>query len=213
MIAVLLSITALIAYTMGSLRTDIIASRFFLHKNLQAYSRDNLGITRFLNDFGRMGVVIVVLTEALKTVIPVLLGGLLLSIRGQGDMGRAFALFCVMMGTTFPVLYGFKGEHSLIAMCAGLICVNFSVGVLAAAMFIGMYFLTRYISLAALISALFTLMVTIILLEGDWVHRLLLGCIVIVFIEYRKNIVRLIRKKEPKFIYRKDLSYIFDESV
>lgn len=211
MIALLLSVTALIAYTMGSLRTDIIASRFFLHKNLQAYSRDNSGITRFLNDRGRKGVLIVVLTETLKAVIPVALGGLLLSICDQGDIGRAFALFCVMMGTTFPVLYRFKGEHSLIAMGAGLMVVNSSVGFLTIVVFAAVYYFTRYISLAALSASLFTLLTMMILLEGAWVHRLVFACVIIVFIEYRKNILRLIRKQEPKFTYRKDLSYIFDE--
>ena len=210
MIAFLLSLTALIAYGMGSLRTDIIVSNL-LHKNLLSYTRDNLGITRFERDFGRKGFALILITEILKTLIPVLLGGLLLSIKDQGDIGRAFALFCVMLGTRFPIMYGFVGERSLIVMGVGLLCIKFGIGVLIIALFAGVYRITRYVSLASLIATAFMCMLTFILLDGVWVHRLLLLCAVIVLIEYRKSIVRLIKKTEPKFIYRRDLSYMFDE--
>ena len=211
MIAFLLSLTALIAYGMGSLRTDIIVSNFFLHKNLMNYTRDNIGITRFERDFGWKGFAAILITEVLKTLIPVILGGILLGIKDQGDIGRAFALFCVMLGTRFPIMYGFVGERSLIVMAVGILCMNAGMGILVIALFAAVYRITRYISLASLVSTAFMYMLTLILLDGAWVHRLMLLCAVIVLIEYRKNIVRLIKKTEPKFIYRRDLSYMFDE--
>jgi len=213
MTALLLSITALISYTMGSLRTDIIASRFIFHRNLRAYSRDNIGITRFMNEYGWGGLLIVFAVEALKTAIPVIIGGLLLNIVGQKLMGRMFALFCVMMGTDFPILYQFKGERSLIVMIAGLTFVKPPMGVFTLVALAAVYFFTHYVSLSVLASSVFTLLLSFMLLDGAWVHRLLFACVVIVFIEYRKNIVRLIKKKEPKFTLRKDLSYIFDDSL
>ena len=78
MTAVLLALTAIIAYMMGSLNTTIIASHFVFHCDLFQYSRDNVGITRFLNRFGKKGAFILVGIEVLKTLIPVLLGGLIL---------------------------------------------------------------------------------------------------------------------------------------
>ena len=213
MTALLLSITALIAYTMGMLRTDIIASRFIFHRDLRSYSRDNFGITNFLNEYGWGGMVIVIGAEMLKTIVPVIIGSLLLSIIGEAQVGRAFAYFCVMMGTTFPVLYRFKGEHSLVAMITGLILIRFPLGLFTLLAIAAIYYFTHYVSLAVVGSSVITLVVSFMLLDSVWTQRLILAAAVTVLIEYRKSIVRLIRKKEPKFYFRRDLSYIFNDQI
>lgn len=211
MIAVLLSITAIIAYFMGSLNTSIIASHFVFHCDLRAYSRDNVGITRFRNRFGTKGIVILLGMEALKAGIPVLIGGWLMSGHDQTVLGRAFALFCVMMGTRFPIMFKFKGETSLVAYAAGLLFVNFGVGFVTIAVIAGIYFLSRYVSLAVIGGALASYLFAFISLDGKWVHRLILLCVVIIIIEYRQNIGRLIKGTEKKFIFKKDISYMFDD--
>ena len=211
MIAFLLSVTAIIAYFMGSLNTTIIASHFVFHCDLYAYSRDNVGITRFEKRFGKIGMAKLLGVEALKTAIPVLIGGGLMSICDQALLGRAFALFCVMMGNNFPIMFRFKGEPSLVAYAVGMLFVKFSVGFAVIAVMAGVYFVTRYVSLSAIAGALVSYLFALISLDGEWVHKLVLLCVVIVLIEYRKNIVCLIKGTEPKFIYKKDISYMFDE--
>lgn len=211
MIAFLLVVTAIIAYTMGSLNTSIIASHFVFHCDLFQYSRDNVGITRFLNRFGKKGAIILVGMEAVKTAIPVLIGGLLLSITKHADVGRAFALFCVIMGTEFPIMFKFKGEQTLVAFTAGLMCINFGVGVVSLGVMAAIYFICRYVSLAAIGSSLFAYLFSIIAIDTKWVHKLILCCAVLIIIEYRKSIARLIKGTEPKFKYKKDVSYMFDD--
>lgn len=211
MTAFLLSLTAIIAYFMGSLKTSIIASHFVFHCDLRAYNRDNEGITRFRNRFGTVGVVKLLGMEVLKTAIPVIIGGLLMLIRDEATIGRAFALFCLMMGYNFPIMFRFKGETSLVAYAVGLICLNPGVGFVSIIIGGVVYWITRYVSLGAIAGALASYLFAFIALDGDWVHKLVLLCVVIVLIEYRKNIVRLIKGTEPKFTYKKDISYMFDE--
>ena len=211
MIAFLLSLTAVIAYFMGSLNTSIIASHFIFHCDLLAFSRDNEGITRFYNRFGTKGTVILLAMEAAKTALPVLIGGWLMSTCDQTVLGKAFALFCVMMGTRFPIMLKFRGETSFIAYAVGLLFLNLWLGIITILVMAAVYFFSRYISLAAIAGALFSYFFTFITLDGEWVHRLILLCVVIVLIEYRKNIVLLIKGKEEKFIFKKDISYMFDD--
>lgn len=211
MIAFLLSVTAIIAYFMGSLNTSIIASHFVFHCDLRAYSRDNVGITRFQKRFGTIGILKLLGIEAVKTALPVLIGGWLMSICDQAVLGKAFALFCVMMGNNFPIMYKFKGEASLIAYAVGLLFMNTGAGIITILVGIGVYVLSRYVSLAAVAAALFSYVYTVVSIDGDWVHRLILLCALIVLIEYRENIVRLIKGNEKKFIFKKDISYMFDE--
>ena len=211
MIAVLLSITAIIAYMMGSLNTTIIASHFVFHCDLFAYSRDNVGITKFEKRFGTKGMIILLGMEALKTMIPVLIGGWLMSVVDQAPLGRCFALFCVMMGTNFPIMFKFKGEPSIVAFAAGMLCVKFSMGVAVIVIGAAVYFISRYVSLTAISAAFLAFVISIVSLESQWEHRLLFLCFVIVLIEYRKNILPIIKGTEPKFIYKKDISYMFDD--
>ena len=211
MIAFLLVITAIIAYTMGSLNTTIIASHFVFHCDLFQFERNNVGITRFLNRFGKKGAIILVGIEALKTAIPVIIGGLLLGIVKHGEVGKAFALFCVMLGTEFPIMFKFKGEQTLVAFATGMLFLNFGIGVITLGIMAGIYFLSRYVSLTAIGGALFAYLFSIISIDAKWVHKLILCCAVLVIIEYRKSIVNLIKGKEPKFIYKKDVSYMFDD--
>ena len=211
MIAVLLSITAIIAYMMGSLNTTIIASHFVFHCDLFAYSRDNVGITRFENRFGKKGMIILLGMEAVKTMLPVLIGGWLMSIVDQAALGRCFALFCVMMGTNFPIMFEFKGEPSIIAFAAGMLCVKPSTGVAVIIISAAVYFVSRYVSLTAIAGAFVGYMLSLVAIDGQWAHRLILLCFVIVLIEYRNSLIPIIKGTEPKFIYQKDISYMFDD--
>ena len=91
MTAFLLCVTALISYSFGSLSTPILSSHIFFHENILKYSRDNVGITRFLKHHGWKGVAKLLVIEVFKVIIPVSIGGLLMLIVGHADVGFAFA--------------------------------------------------------------------------------------------------------------------------
>lgn len=211
MIALLLSVTALAAYILGSLRSDIIASNLIFHRDLFKYSRDNLGITRFLKDFGKLGAIKLILLEAAKAALPVLIGGWLLSVEEHSDIGRVFALFCTMLGCIFPILYHFSGASTLILLPVGMLFVNAEVAFLGIIVFAAVYLATHYISLSAMSGALSMVLASLMAVDLLIVRWLIFGCALLVILEYRRSIPRLIRGTEPKFIYKKDISYMFDD--
>ncbi len=211
MTALLLAVTAIIAYSFGSLSSPILSSHMYFHENILHYSRNNAGITRFLKRHGRKGIAVLVLTEVIKTIIPVLIGGLLLLIVDHAQIGFAFALFCVILGTNFPILYNFRGEHSLIAMAVGCFFVSGEVAFAGIVTFSVMYIITRYISLSALVGTFIMFLVTMMSVDDTIVRSILLLTYLLVVIEYRKSIPRLLRKKEKKFRYKEDVSYMFDD--
>ena len=207
----LLAVTAIIAYSFGSLSTPILSSHIYFHENVLNYSRDNAGITRFLKRHGRKGVGVVVLIEALKVIIPVLLGSLLLLIVDRADIGAAFALFCVVLGTNFPILYRFHGEHSLLAMAIGSFFVSSEVAFAGIVVFAAVYLFSRYISLSALLSVLMMFLVSVMSVDDSVVRTVYALTCLLVVIEYRKNILRLVKRKEKKFRYEEDVTYMFDD--
>ena len=211
MTAFLLCVTALISYSFGSLSTPILSSHIFFHENILKYSRDNVGITRFLKHYGWKGVIKLLAVEVLKVVIPVSIGGLLMLIVGHADVGFAFALFCVVLGTNFPILYRFRGEPSLLAVAVGSFFVNGEVAFAGVIVFAVVYIVSRYVSLSAIIAMAFMCLVAVMSIDAVIVRNLVLLIGVLVLLEYRRSIVRLIKGNERKFRYKKDVTYMFDD--
>ncbi len=211
MTPLLLALTAVIAYSFGSLSTPILSSHIYFHENVLNYSRDNAGITRFLKRHGRRGVGVIVIIEALKVIIPVLLGSLLLLIVDRADIGAALALFCVVLGTNFPILYRFHGEHSLLAMAIGSFFISSEVAFAGVIVFVVVYLFSRYISLSALLSALMMFLVSVMSVDDSIVRTVYALTCLLVVIEYRKSILRLVKHKEKKFRYEEDVTYMFDD--
>lgn len=211
MTPLLLAVTALIAYSFGSLSTPILSSHIYFHENILNYSRDNAGITRFLKRHGWKGVGVIVLIEALKVIIPVLLGSLLLLIVDRSAVGSAFALFCVVLGTNFPILYRFHGEHSLLAVAIGTFFVSSEVAFAGIIVFVIVYLISRYISLSSLTAMAAMCLVSVMSVDDTIVRNIYLLTGLLVLIEYRGSISRLIKHEEKKFRYKEDVTYMFDD--
>ena len=213
MTAVLLTLTAVIAYFFGCVSSVNVTSNLFFHCNIKKnYPRNNEGITRFRRKFGIKGIVILVGTELLKALIPLLIGGLLMSIKGHADVGYAFAMFCMVLGTVFPVIYGFEGETSFFVVALSSLFIDGGVALAMLLAFVGVYYFTRYISLASLAAALMMCFVSVMTVNTDLVRYLVFFTAIIIVIENRKSIRKLIKGKEEKFSYKEDLSYMFDEN-
>ncbi len=212
MTAFLLSVTALVAYFFGSISTVNLTSNLIFHRDIKKdYPLDNLGITRFVKDFGKKGLAKFLGIEAAKALIPLILGGILLGIVGHADVGHAFAMFCMTLGTVFPIMYRFKGSTSILVVGLGAFFVASGVGFATLMVFLIVYFATRYVSLAKLAATLMMCLTAFMLVDTPFVKYLVLLTALVVFIENRHAIVRLIKGKEKKFRYRKDISYMFDE--
>lgn len=211
MTALLLAVTALIAYSFGSLSTPILSSHLYFHENILRYSRDNVGITRFLKRHGWRGIAVIGIMEAVKVIIPVLIGGLLLLIVDHSEVGYAFALFCVVLGTDFPILYNYRGEHSLIAVLVGSFFVSSEVAIAGIVVFVVAYVVSRYVSLSAIAATLVMCLVAIMSVDDSLVRNVYLLTGLLVVVEYRANISRLLHGKEKKFRYKEDVSYMFDD--
>lgn len=212
MTAVLLTLTAMIAYSFGCVSSVNLTSNLYFHCDIRKnYPRNNEGITRFMRKFGLKGAVVLMGTEILRILIPLLIGGLLISIKGHADVGYAFAMFCVVLGTVFPVIYEFKGETSFVAVAVSVLFIDMGVAFAMLVTFGVVYYFTRYISLSSLAAVIMMCFVAVMTVNTDLVRYLVFLTALIVIIENRSNIKMLIKGKANKFTYKKDLSYMFDE--
>ena len=210
---ILLLPTAFIAYVCGSISTLNLAGQFVFHADLRRLGRGNIWISNFRRIYGIKGFLLLGLVEVLKALIPILIGGLLLSIRSHGDVGRAFAGFCLMLGRLYPVFNRFRGCHGTVALVVAAFCIDPSAGFAAAVVAAGLTWFTRYLSLGALGGALVFIATCVLVvdLRLNIILATLTGALVI--FRHLKAIGRLTRRQEPKLSFREDLSYKFDEKL
>lgn len=216
---VLLVLIAAAAYVLGSVNGSIIVSRYLFHSDVRTMGSGNAGVTNFYRNYGPKGIAGVLGIDIAKGVLAALIGGLVfpLATGDQAlkpeyvDIGRLFATFCLILGHVFPVFYGFRGGKGILCGVSAVFIVDYNAGVIALVVFVLAFLLTRYVSLG---SVLGTISVPVTLLaKGFSGLCLILAClsVLLVVMKHGENIVRIIRHKEPRFVFRRDLSHKLDE--
>ena len=156
------------------------------------------------------GLAIVIGTDVLKTVIAVVAGGLIMGTQGAASTGQVFAGFCVMLGHIYPVFYGFRGGKGVLCAETMLLIVSFPTGLVSLLIFVGIVWATRYVSLGSICGALIA-PIGVLAACGKLPALLSLFCVILLVVKHRSNIGRLIRHKESKLSFKKDLSDKFDD--
>lgn len=216
---VLLVLIAAIAYVLGSVNGSIIISRYLFHSDVRSMGSGNAGLTNFYRNYGPKGIAGVLGIDIAKGVLAALIGGLIFPLATGDealkpeyvDIGRLFATFCLILGHVFPVFYGFRGGKGILCGVSAVFIVDYNAGVIALVVFVLAFLLTRYVSLG---SVLGTISVPVTLLaKGFSGLCLILAClsVLLVIMKHGENIVRIIRHKEPRFVFRRDLSHKLDE--
>ena len=209
---ILLLISAFIAYCFGSISTLSIASVFVFHRDLHRIGKKSMFISNFRRLFGYTGFLKLLLVELIRDFVPILLGGVLMSIKGHADIGMAFAGFCLCLGRLFPVFNRFRGSYATICMAAAMLCADFSLGAATVVVSALITWLTRYLSLGAIAGALTAILVTVLVVDGQLLTMLLVLTAGIVLLKNLPAIRRISRKTELRLSLEEDISYKFDET-
>jgi len=207
-------ITAVPAYILGSLNGAIITSKVFFRKDIREYGSGNPGLTNFYRTFGKSGVLLVIFIDTVKTVAPVVFGGLLFAyftdmvLAEVGPLhrffdityfGQALAGFFVMLGHCFPLFYKFKGGKGVMAIGCIVIVIDWRLALISWGVFIIVTLLTRYVSLGAMLGTT-AFPVSMVLLDvGELADLIIIIlCVVLVIIRHIPNIKRLLKGEESK---------------
>lgn len=207
----LLSITAFFAYLIGSIGTLRLAGQFVFHRNLTRLGTGNVWISNFRRLYKLTGFVKLALVEIVKDIVPILIGGLLLSLRGQGEVGRAFAGFCVVLARLWPVFNRFNGCHAAVALSVAGLLISPSVGIATAAVCAAGIWFSRYLSLGTMIGAVLMIITSILVVENPLSMALLIGTAALVILRHLPSLLRINRGEEERLSFKEDLTYKLDE--
>ena len=203
--------TALVAYIFGSMDTMVLASNFVFRQNLRRLGQGNRWLSNFRRLYGIPGFIKLALVEVIKDLLPILIGGWLLGIKGHADVGRAFACFCLVLGRLYPAFYEFKGGHAGIALVVGAFALNSSVGGAALVVLALVTGFSRYFSLGAVAAAGTVMLVSVLVVDGDLVLRLLVFSAGLILFKHIPALIRIVQGREFRFSREEDITYKLDE--
>lgn len=207
----LLLLTAFIAYTTGSISTRRVASRYVFRRDLLKLGKGNVWLSNFRRLFGPLGFLKLGAVEIVKDLLPLLIGALLIGIRGRADIGRVFAGFCLMMGRLWPVFNRYRGGHGCIALILIGLLVDPSVGVSAALGVIAGIWFGKSLSIGAVAGAVVMATVAVMVVEQRLILILTALVCLLVLVHHIPSLRRLLRREEEKLSWEQDISYKFDE--
>lgn len=220
-------LVALVAYLLGSINTAVMVTKIVTggKKDIREMGSGNAGFTNVLRSVGKVPAIITIVSDLLKCVIAVLIGGFIFSfVTAQTptlgmeyvNCGKYVAgIFCIL-GHSYPVYFHFKGGKGVVTAAALMIVEDWRVFLCIISVFLIVFLVSKIISAASVISAVlyapFTFVMTFVFdhLNGGYslsyvvmstVAALIIGVFVIV--KHKANIGRLLRGEEKKITAKK----------
>ncbi len=184
----------LLAYLLGSISSAIVVSRIMGLPDPRTMGSGNPGATNVLRTGSKKAAGITLAGDVLKGLIPVLIA------KAVGVDASVIALVATaaFLGHLYPVFFGFKGGKGVATALGVFLAVSFPVGLMLAASWALIAYITKISSLSALIaSCLAPVYIYFVVGETAYTAMALFLSVLLVH-RHRSNIRDLISGKEGK---------------
>jgi acyl phosphate:glycerol-3-phosphate acyltransferase len=182
-------------YLVGSLPFGYWLVRVLRGEDIRLRGSGNIGATNVWREYGRAFGLPIVLLDVTKGFLPALVGLLV-----GGETVGVLAGAAAMLGHWRPLFLGLQRGGKTVATAGGVTLALAPIAaIVCVAVWLLTFLLTRYSSVASLVTAL-TLPVSTLLLGEPWqtVAFAALTCVA-VFVLHRHNIRRLVNGTESRF--------------
>jgi glycerol-3-phosphate acyltransferase PlsY len=186
-------------YVLGSMPWGYWLPWLVKHDDIRRHGSGNIGGTNVWRVYGwRLGLPVVLL-DALKGFVPALVATLTVS-----HLAGVLAGAAAMLGHWRPMFLRWQRGGKVVATCGGaFLGVAPVVGGIGAGVWIIVFLVFRYASLASIVASL-TLPVAAVLLDEPWpVLAFAAGAAAAVLVLHRPNIARLRAGTENRFKFRR----------
>jgi acyl phosphate:glycerol-3-phosphate acyltransferase len=186
-------------YLLGSMPFGYWVVRAFKHEDIRNVGSGNIGATNVWRTYGKKFGLPVVLLDVLKGFVPALVGTLVVS-----HWAGVLAGLAAMVGHWRPLFLKFEKGGKMVATCGGAFFgVAPLVGLCAAAVWLLVFFVSRYASLASIAAAISLPLIAVAFGEPSAVIVFGAVAALAVVVLHRANIGRLFRGTENRFHFRR----------
>lgn len=190
-------IVALFAYLIGSIPTGYIIVKAKTGKDIRTIGSGSTGATNVKRVLGKKWFFTVMILDAIKGMIPVLLTKYLILGDSIGLLA-VIAAVTVIIGHSKPVFLKFKGGKSVASGIGTIYALNFLAGIILTVIWCIITYFTKYVSVGSII-AILTAPFIMYFLDSPVAYTIYcaLAAIYIIYL-HRENIKRLIQGNENK---------------
>lgn len=183
------------AYLLGSISFGILISRMFGLPDPRTVGSGNPGATNVLRSGKKMAALLTLLGDAFKGWFPVWLAlqsGMLMWV-------VSWVGFAVFLGHLYPIYYRFKGGKGVATALGVLLALSVWLGLAVLIVWVVVFAIWRYSSLAAIVAALLAPVIAYFLLPYKDYLLLTLVITVLLIWRHRSNIQKLLAGTEAGF--------------
>ncbi|MBW0602854.1 glycerol-3-phosphate acyltransferase [Mycoplasma anatis] len=205
----------IVGYLVGSVNTSIVLSHKRKSQDIRDYNSKNAGATNSLRTYGGKFALAVLIIDILKSYLTVMIFSLLTRYISATNTYLIIPMLAgvgVVIGHVYPIFYKFKGGKGAACSLGVLIAINPLNLFISAFIFFSVIFITRYVSLASMLTAFLMVFVCFC----PWIAHGILAvfknnagyfyiegicftlCALLLIYAHRSNIVRLIKGTERK---------------
>lgn len=189
-------LTALVAYLIGSIPTGYLIVKIKTGQDIRQIGSGSTGATNVKRVLGKKWFFIVMLLDAFKGALPVLLAKLFIA-----DVFGIFAVVAsifVIIGHSKPIYLQFRGGKSVASGVGTILALNWVVGLLIALIWGVITYVSKYVSLGSIIAlACAPFLMYYFKNPIGYVVYAILAALYIIYL-HRENIKRLIKGEENK---------------
>lgn len=189
-----------LSYLAGSVCSAAMVSDLCKLPDPCAEGSKNPGATNVLRLAGKKYAAIVLLVDMLKGFIPVLFA----KIFGFGGMGVSMVCLATVIGHMYPCFFDFKGGKGVATALGSLYGISLGLGFITATLWIIIAFVSRYSSLASIVTLLAAPLIALKYISGFWTFLPLLTMALLVVYRHKENFERLQNGTESKIDFHKD---------
>lgn len=194
----MLGITFVVAYLIGSIPTGYILVKVKTNEDIRNIGSGSTGATNVKRVLGTPYFFIVMILDAIKGALPVVLASLFVTFKAELGLPAVIASIAVIIGHSKPLFLGFKGGKSVATGVGTILALNWIVGLIVAAVWGIITYTTKYVSVGSIIAvALAPVLMFIFHQPVAYVVYCAIGAAYIIYL-HRENIKRLIKGEENK---------------
>ena len=199
-------VIAMVAYLLGSIPFGYVLVRLFRKEDIRSKGSGNIGATNVIRSGAKGLGALTFLLDALKGYVAVLAGAWILHIPGLGGFSpqnaMALAALCAILGHIYTVWLGFKGGKGVATALGVFIALAWLPALAGLGIFIAVFALSRYVSLASILAAVAFPVFAFVLPHNAYTALLIAVIMIvplIVILKHRQNINRLLHGTEYRF--------------
>lgn len=182
-----------VGYLLGSISTGILLSKLLHLTDPRNAGSNSAGATNMLRIGGKKIALITLIGDCLKGVIAISLAKML----GVSELALGLVCIAVFVGHLFPVFFNFQGGKGIATALGICLTLHWTLGFLLLWIWIIVFLLFRYSSLASIVAAIMAPILGAYWLPTPLVLTLVVLTLLILW-KHSSNIQRLLSRQEPK---------------